>query len=85
MISIIKSFKLIQYLQTSTGNADGLGAIRRQELFYSCSVLGIERSYVTVIDDARLPDGMAEVWPLEVVGKHVESAIKKYSATAVSL
>ncbi|KAL4534267.1 hypothetical protein Ndes2437B_g03552 [Nannochloris sp. 'desiccata'] len=73
----------LHVLCLSTGNAGGLGAIRRQELFYSCSVLGIERSSVTVIDDTRLPDGMAAAWPLEVVGKHVEAAIEKYSATTV--
>jgi LmbE family N-acetylglucosaminyl deacetylase len=61
-----------------------LGAVRKQELYYSCSVLGIERGCVSVIDDARLPDGMAAVWPLEVVAEHVEAAVRKYSASIVS-
>lgn len=61
-----------------------MGAIRRQELYYSCSTLGIKRGYVTVIDDARLPDGMAAVWPKEVVSEYVEAALKKYSINTVS-
>jgi hypothetical protein len=72
------------HISTSAGNAEGLGALRKQEIYYSCSVLGIERDSVTVIDDTRLPDGMAAGWPVEVVNEHVEAAIRRYSASIVS-
>lgn len=78
-----KNPHLYSLFSTSTGNADGMGAIRKQELYYSCSLLGIERGSVTIIDDARLPDGMAAVWPVEVVAEHVEAAVKKYSTSTV--
>ena len=79
-----ESLHFCSWFSFLAGNADGMGDIRRQELHYSCSLLGIERGYVTVIDDARLPDGMAAVWPMEVVAEHVEAALRKCSASTVS-
>lgn len=68
-----------------SGNADGLGPVRTQELFYACSVLGIQRNCVTVIDDARLPDGMRETWSPQVVAEHAAAAIVKHSINTVSV
>lgn len=46
----------------STGNADGLGATRTQELLESYEMLGVPRDRVMSIDDERLQDGMQTAW-----------------------
>ena len=68
-----------------TGNADGLGPLRSQEMYHACSLLGIDAPCVTVVDDPRLPDGMKSVWPLHVVAEHVEAALHESRAQIVCL
>lgn len=55
----------------SIGNADGLGDIRRQELFNSYASLGVPNQFVASINDQRLQDGMTTEWPAEAITAHV--------------
>ena len=57
----------VQVLCLSTGDADGLGAVRTHELTASCRTLGVEN--VVVVDDARLPDSMTAAWPVRAVAE----------------
>jgi LmbE family N-acetylglucosaminyl deacetylase len=37
--------RLLMYLWCFTGNAEGLGRVRRDELLYACAELGVRRLY----------------------------------------
>ena len=60
----------VKILCLSTGDADGLGKVRRKELVESAVRLGLRRKEdVFVMEDARFRDGMEEVWETgEVAG-----------------
>ena len=47
----------LQLLCLSTGDYEGLGAVRSKELVRACASLGLPASAVAVLDDARLRDG----------------------------
>jgi N-acetylglucosaminylphosphatidylinositol deacetylase len=54
----------------SSGNADGLGHIRKKELVKSALLLGIPSAeQVVVVDDERFPDSMAQHWEAREVAK----------------
>jgi N-acetylglucosaminylphosphatidylinositol deacetylase len=59
----------------STGNADGLGRLRKNELFESCRQLGILSHYVTLMNVGGLLDGQPK-WETEklarIVLQHME-------------
>ncbi|KAK0547505.1 N-acetylglucosaminyl-phosphatidylinositol de-N-acetylase [Tilletia horrida] len=54
----------------STGNADGLGRIREDELRRAYSVLGVPPSRVTIVDNPLLQDGMSVDWDPHLVLSH---------------
>lgn len=64
----------LQILCLSTGDADGLGSIRKDELVQSALTLGLRSaSDVQVLDDPRFPDSMTASWPAEdIAGVLVE-------------
>ncbi|XP_051219962.1 probable N-acetylglucosaminyl-phosphatidylinositol de-N-acetylase isoform X3 [Lolium perenne] len=45
-----------------TGNADGLGNIRKEELYKACATLKIPAEQVEVLDHQKLQDGFQEKW-----------------------
>jgi len=55
----------------STGDADGLGAVRKQELVTSCRAAGILDSNIIAVDDPRLRDGMNEHWPADAIAQYL--------------
>ena len=62
----------LRILCLSTGDAVGLGSIRRSELVASALSLGVrDKSDVVVIDDPRMPDSMSTSWSKEVVGEYL--------------
>ncbi|TIB33066.1 hypothetical protein E3P86_03032 [Wallemia ichthyophaga] len=48
----------LHVLCLSTGNSNGLGIEREQELYRSLRVFGVENNRIRVVDDALLEDGM---------------------------
>ncbi|KAA8900452.1 putative deacetylase LmbE-like domain-containing protein [Sphaerosporella brunnea] len=63
----------VQVLCLSTGNADGLGEIRKGELVSSCRELGVASDDdVVVIDDAGMPDSMTRTWPASKIAQYLE-------------
>lgn len=70
----------------SSGDFEGLGQQRKEELFLSCRHLGIATENVCVIDDVRLRDGMKEEWDSAVIANHVQSYVQsKRPACAIFL
>lgn len=63
----------IWLLCLSTGDADGLGKIRKKELLCACDKLKIVRERIVIVDDVQLRDGMGESWEAQIVANHVEA------------
>ena len=63
------------FLLRLLGDSLNQGKIRKSELYYSCSILGIPRSNVTLLEDIRLRDGPHSVWSADVVADYVSRAI----------
>ncbi|GAB7352508.1 hypothetical protein MBLNU459_g2908t1 [Dothideomycetes sp. NU459] len=59
----------VKILCLSSGDADGLGAVRRKELVKSGAQLGLRSAAadVLVLDDARFPDSMAAAWDAKAI------------------
>lgn len=74
---LVAAGTVLSALCLSTGDAEGVGLQRTEELFASYAQLGVPASRVRYLDDARLQDSMEEVWPNEyvskVVGSHVDA------------
>jgi len=69
----------LRILCLSSGDADGLGSIRKHELVSSCRALGVHGDGdVTVIEDVLLPDSMSAVWP----AKTVTAYLREHAATS---
>lgn len=65
----------------SSGDADGLGEVRRKELVESALMLGVrEREHVVVLDDEKLQDGMDEAWD----AKYIATILTKFFAPAIA-
>lgn len=67
----------------STGNFDGLGDIRKKELFESCARLGIGREKVTIVDDKEIQDDPTREWPYDRVISHIERFVREYNVTTL--
>jgi len=67
----------------STGDADGLGRMRRKELVAACAVLGVKKEGVHVYDDAKLRDGMDTHWDEAYIAKLVKSEVTKYKIDTI--
>jgi N-acetylglucosaminylphosphatidylinositol deacetylase len=66
------------------GNADGLGSVRKQELRQACTILGIHKQNITIVDDPRLQDGMHTDWPTASIIPHITAALDRIRPSKVS-
>lgn len=65
----------------SSGDADGLGHVRKDELAKSAVLLGVKTSeHVVVIEDEKLPDSMTTTWD----SKLISSILTRYFAPKVA-
>eukprot|EP01137_Pigoraptor_chileana_P000708 Opistho-2@37306 len=67
----------VHVLCLSTGDYEGLGSIRRQELFKSCKCLGIDESRVEIINDDALPDNPKVEWSTTRIATHIAAYIDR--------
>ena len=79
--TLIRTGSEMHVLCLSSGDADGLGAVRTKELESVKSYLRLDS--VEVVDDPRLRDGFKERWPVEAVAEHVDAAAKRINADAI--
>ncbi|WVO13071.1 hypothetical protein L204_100681 [Cryptococcus depauperatus] len=56
----------------STGDSDGFGQVRKQELVASYEILGVPSENVQIVDDPEIRDGMDTDWDPELVASFVE-------------
>jgi N-acetylglucosaminylphosphatidylinositol deacetylase len=74
----------LHLLCLSSGDADGLGHVRKDELIKATRLLGFEEGSAEVIEDSALKDGMQEVWDPLVVAKRVSTCVEKNNIDVVS-
>lgn len=73
--NLIRCRKRVHILCLSSGDSLNQGKIRKLELYHSCSILGVPRSNVMLVEDVRLRDGLHSVWPADVIAEYVGRAI----------
>ncbi|KZS97091.1 LmbE-like protein, partial [Sistotremastrum niveocremeum HHB9708] len=67
----------------STGNADGLGEIRRNELSHSLDVLGIGAANGIVLDHPQLQDNISLAWHPEIIASVLLQPVLSYNINAI--
>ncbi|KAM0247513.1 hypothetical protein ACHAQJ_009819 [Trichoderma viride] len=70
-------------LVMSTGNNDGIGETRKQELKGSCRALGINQSRCEALDHASLQDNPKVWWDTDVIKSIVKEYVKKWDIDAI--
>lgn len=59
----------------STGNADGIGDVRKEELYRASVILKVPLQQVTVLDHPDLQDGFGKVWNSTILSNIVEKEV----------
>eukprot|EP00808_Paulinella_micropora_P018055 g55492.t1 len=67
----------------STGDADGLGSVRKKELVRAARHFSIPESHVAIVDHPRLQDGMRNEWDPKIMQDILTSTIKENSINVV--
>ncbi|CAH2986240.1 unnamed protein product [Chilo suppressalis] len=62
----------VYLLCLSSGNFEGKGKIRKQELWRACQELGVPEQNVCLITDTRLQDDPKLHWPVSVIAKLIQ-------------
>jgi N-acetylglucosaminylphosphatidylinositol deacetylase len=73
----------VHILCLSTGNFDGLGSVRTEELYKCAKVLKIKKNHVKVVDDSKLQDGKNNSWLKRDVAKQVSSYVNLWSINKI--
>ncbi|KAF6157794.1 hypothetical protein GIB67_038262 [Kingdonia uniflora] len=63
---------ILHILCLSTGNADGKGNVRKEELYHACSALKVPVRQVKVLDHKDLQDGFDQMWSSSLVAEIIE-------------
>jgi N-acetylglucosaminylphosphatidylinositol deacetylase len=82
-VQISKSSEL-SILCLSTGNFEGIGKLRIQEMKKCGKVFGIPEKRITIIDHFLLQDSMQNEWPLELIEGIVSEHIQQIKPQMVS-
>ncbi|CAO2841919.1 unnamed protein product [Amaranthus hypochondriacus] len=73
----------VHILCLSNGNADGMGNIRKDELYKACAILKVPLKQVVVLDHPELQDGFGNMWNHIFIAKLVEDHIKSLGINMV--
>lgn len=73
----------VHILCLSTGNADGMGKIRKNEFFKACGILKIPLKQVEILDHPELQDGFGKVWNHLLIAELVGESIKSHAIDLV--
>ncbi|XP_074350091.1 uncharacterized protein LOC141689638 isoform X2 [Apium graveolens] len=65
----------IHILCMSTGNADGIGNIRKEELYQASSILEVPQNQVKILDHPNFQDGFGEVWDCDLLAGIINEEI----------
>eukprot|EP00249_Psilotum_nudum_P012053 c23557_g1_i2 orf=407-1210(+) len=73
----------VRVLCLSTGNANGLGSIRRAEMISACTSLKVPVGNVEIIDDPALQDGFHQHWSQEAIMQLLRKAVTVHKINSV--
>ncbi|KAK6123797.1 hypothetical protein DH2020_042466 [Rehmannia glutinosa] len=73
----------LHVLCMSTGNADGMGSIRKEELYLASAVLKIPIHQVKVLDHPDLQDGFGKVWNSNLLASIIDNETRTYSVDLI--
>ncbi|KAK2976471.1 hypothetical protein RJ640_020512, partial [Escallonia rubra] len=68
----------IHMLCMSTGNADGMGNIRKQELLQASAVLKVPVDQVKILDHPDFQDGFGKVWNSNSLARFIEEEMQNH-------
>ncbi|XP_058219094.1 uncharacterized protein LOC131329750 isoform X2 [Rhododendron vialii] len=63
----------------STGNANGMGNIRKEELYQASAVLKIPVQQVKILDHPDFQDGFGKVWNCELLASIIDEEIRSHA------
>jgi N-acetylglucosaminylphosphatidylinositol deacetylase len=76
VVSLLDTGAEVWLLCLTTGNYDGLGEIRSNELHRACrDVIGMQK--VILLDEAAFPDHPNRSWPIEETAESIHTALRK--------
>ncbi|CAO3625104.1 unnamed protein product [Cunninghamella echinulata] len=73
----------IHVLCLSTGNADGLGNIRKKELSRSCQTFDILPSHIKALNHEDLQDGMKNTWSSKTIANIIQDYVTKHKIDTI--
>ncbi|ESQ50129.1 hypothetical protein EUTSA_v10002077mg [Eutrema salsugineum] len=68
----------LHILCLSTGNADGMGSIRKDELHQACAVLRVPLRQLKILDHPNLQDGFGQVWSHDLLTEIIDEAVTNH-------
>ncbi|KAM7500658.1 hypothetical protein LguiA_025072 [Lonicera macranthoides] len=69
----------IYILCISSGNADGMGDIRQEELYQASAILKVPLHQVKILDHPDLQDGFGKVWNCSLLSRIIEEEIDSHA------
>ncbi|KAF5445571.1 hypothetical protein F2P56_034615 [Juglans regia] len=73
----------LHVLCLSTGDADGKGNIRKEELYQACAILKVPLQQVKILDHPDLQDGFGRVWNHTLLANIIEEEIMSYGIDSI--
>ncbi|XP_057780421.1 probable N-acetylglucosaminyl-phosphatidylinositol de-N-acetylase isoform X3 [Salvia miltiorrhiza] len=73
----------VHILCMSTGNADGMGSIRKEELYLASVVLKIPTQQVKILDHPDLQDGFGKVWNWNLLASIIDDETRTHSIDVI--
>ncbi|PIA46813.1 hypothetical protein AQUCO_01500392v1 [Aquilegia coerulea] len=69
ILHLVSKGHTVHILCLSTGDADGKGNIRKEELYHACTTLKIPRQQIKILDHPELQDGFDNMWSSILIAK----------------
>ncbi|CAH9120229.1 unnamed protein product [Cuscuta epithymum] len=73
----------LRILCISTGNADGLGNTRKQELYRAATTLNVSPQQVKILDHPDLEDGFGKFWNTDLLARLMKEEVDSHSVDVV--
>jgi N-acetylglucosaminylphosphatidylinositol deacetylase len=73
----------LHMLCLSTGNADGMGSIRNNELHRACAVLKVPLQQLKILNHPNLQDGFGQLWSHDLLTEIIEEEVTKHDIHTV--
>ncbi|XP_068186969.1 N-acetylglucosaminyl-phosphatidylinositol de-N-acetylase isoform X4 [Antennarius striatus] len=83
ILQLVELDAIVHLLCLSEGNYYNQGAQRKQELFNSCAVLGIQHSRITIVDHKNLPDDPKAEWRVSLVSSIIVKHMRAHTFNMV--